>query len=65
MIQVVKFIRIDLHRHFYDHLASYDIEDTLTAENGRVKYININNGFAQNTLFLSPLQCLNNYLFFR
>jgi hypothetical protein len=65
MIQGVKFIRIDLYWHFYDHLASYDIEDTITAENRHVKYININNGFTQNTLFLTPLPCLNNYLFFR
>lgn len=65
MIQGVKFIIIDLYMHFYDHLASYDIEDTITTENRNVKYININNSFTQNTLSLSPLPCLNNYLFFR
>jgi hypothetical protein len=64
MIQGVKFIRIDLYMHFYDNLASCDIEYTITAENSHVKYININNGFTQNTLFLTQPLCLNNYLFF-
>jgi hypothetical protein len=65
MIQGVKFIKTDLYLHFYDNLDSYDVEYTITAENRHVKYINIDNGFTQNTLFLSPLPCLNNYLFFR
>lgn len=65
MIQGVKFIKIDVHRYFYGNLASATIEDTLTAKNYTVNYVNIHNGCAQNTLFSTSCTGLNNNLFFR